>query len=101
MGLRVWHDRDTGEIVGWPGNENFLGKRTYAFPGTLTEEDLEGAKVIHHRGADAVLKLADGTTLREAFGRKPPDDDLHASLWSSISVDDGHRPDGTIVEPEY
>jgi hypothetical protein len=61
--MRHWSDGN-GAIVGWAGPENYIGQRTYAF--AVSEEDLVGSRIVHHRWANAFLRLADGTTIEES-----------------------------------
>ncbi len=58
-----WGD---GPIVGWMGNQRAEGIRSYAFVGAV-EADLIGANVIHNRGANAYLRLADGRIIDETL----------------------------------
>jgi hypothetical protein len=63
MGLRLWADPDTGEIIGWPGAQNrYRGVRTYLF--VVEEAQLQGA-IVRHTIGYASLRLANGTRLDE------------------------------------
>jgi hypothetical protein len=65
MGLRLWANTDTGEIIGWAGDNRYEGIRTYLF--VVEGAQLEGATVRHHRGGHASLRLANGTSLAEVL----------------------------------
>jgi hypothetical protein len=89
MGLRVWADPDTGEIIGWPGLQNrYHGTRTYLF--IVEEAELEGATVRHHLGGFASLRLADGTSISESRHRYQSDPLPLGSRW--VTCDDAGVP---------